>query len=331
MADRQTGSGRNRKPAPKKPGPTAGSGKTSRGSKRREKKKKLKALGGWWFFERHTPGEVVRFRLTGDKIGQHSGDGEAIGAALQRLTRLLRSLDAHPTFENLVWGNSVELEFRARDAEVTRAQERLAKAHELEEEAEAANQAEAFEDEIDATLEEAVPDLLLAVALAADLFEAPASGAPEAAVRLGTDVTQAYKSLAIAIARSGLTLTAPDPDADREIRLTPVRAEAIGEALRTVTEPVSQLVTAFGTLSIADATQDGFGLRLDLDMPRPALLRRRRLIRGTYDPAAGRAIRDDGLWGKEVKATILVEQDALVSTSTIRPPHFTLKAVEARS
>lgn len=46
---------------------------------------------------------------------------------------------------------------------------------------------------------------------------------------------------------------------------------------------------------------------------------------GDLVPAEG----EQGLWGNRVRARIRVEQDALVSTSTIRPPTFTLVHVES--
>jgi hypothetical protein len=105
----------------------------------------------------------------------------------------------------------------------------------------------------------------------------------------------------------------------------------VAEALREVTEPRRFTVTVYGTLQIADAIQHGFGLRLDPKGDRPPELRGRRVIRGTYTPRAGDLIRDRGLWGKSVRAQLRIERDALVSTSAIRPPVFTLLDVEERA
>jgi hypothetical protein len=89
-------------------------------------------------------------------------------------------------------------------------------------------------------------------------------------------------------------------------------------------------VTAIGTLSLADQEQHRFGLRLDPDVAKPQALKGKRVVRGTYLPKVEAEIRDKSLWGKEVRASILVVRDALISTSNIRPPSYTLVDVEPR-
>ena len=104
----------------------------------------------------------------------------------------------------------------------------------------------------------------------------------------------------------------------------------MAEELKASTEPRETTITAFGTLSIANQELHGFGLRLDRDATRDPLLKGKRVVNGTYLPEVEAKIRDENLWGSEVRATLLVVRDALISTSTVRPATYTLVDVEPR-
>jgi hypothetical protein len=173
-----------------------------------------------------------------------------------------------------------------------------------------------------------VTDLQVATVLAADLFEVPASDAPVRAVNLGTAVAQKYRSLATALASGGLTVVLDAPNREDPATLSPNKAERVADALKEVTQPRTFTEVVIGTLSIADATQKMFGLALDPGRRKPPSLRGKRLVRGRYTPAVEELMRDRGLWGRRVRATLEVKQDALISTSTIRPPEYRLIDVE---
>jgi hypothetical protein len=112
--------------------------------------------------------------------------------------------------------------------------------------------------------------------------------------------------------------------------LSPAKATRVAEELKASTEPRETTITAFGTLSIANQELHGFGLRLDRDAKRDPLLRGKRVVNGTYLPEVETKIRDENLWGSEVRATLRVIRDALISTSTVRPATFILLDVEPR-
>jgi hypothetical protein len=322
---------------------------------RRTKKSKLldeakKSLDLWSFLKGLAPADEVRFTVRGARIGTTSGDGEAIGLAMQRYTRFLRVLDADPLVDSLVFGNSATITFRANPDEIARAQAELvavlAQVLELigvepvSDEAPVPVTAEDLtarlaelsddqRDELETSVQRAVTDVQAAAAAIAQLIAAPASAAPEEAVAYGTSVAEAYKSFATAVARSKVEVEVDDPG-EASVSLDVEKAERVVEELRAASEATTEMVTVFGLLSQADAEVHGFGLRLAASARRPEELKGKRMVRGTYRPDVGTAIRDNGLWGTEVLADILVERDALISTSTIRPPKYTLVGVRAR-
>lgn len=306
----------------------APTGRSTRAQKKQLLREAKERLAEWSFFAAHDPGEPIRIVVEGDSIGATSGDGEAIGTMILRASKLLRAFGTTPMLEQLQFGSSVELEFRAPETEVTSATNKLAEARRL---AAAAGPSPTPEQskEIDLTLGGAVTSILVAAQAASDLVSVPSQDAAEAAVAYGTQVAEAYKTLASAVAKADVTLTIDVPDHE-PVQLTAPKALRVAEELREATETIEQEITAFGVLSIADQEQHGFGLRLDPDARRHPFLRRKRVVHGTYLPAIEHQIREQGLWGNEVRATLLVVRDPIVSTSSIRPQRFVLRAVEPR-
>jgi hypothetical protein len=317
-ADEKEGNGTKADPPPPPP--------SRRAQKKQRRKEERERLSKWSFFQEHSPGDAIKLIFSGDAIGPESGDGVAIGTMIVRAAHLLSSLGAKPQLATLTFAKSVTVEFRAPQAEIIRAEDKLETARVLAE-ALGEEPAPEQEDEIRLTLGEAVTDLVVASELAADLLSAPSTEAPETAVSLGSDVAEAYRTLANAVSKAQLTFIIEPPENDPG-ELTPAKAIRVAEQLKAASEPLEVSVVAFGILSIANQEQRGFGLKLDLEVRRHALLKGKRVVHGTYIPPVEAKIRDEGLWGREVRATLRVVRDALVSTSTIRPPSYTLIDVE---
>jgi hypothetical protein len=302
--------------------------KAKRAHKKAQRKEVEEKLGKWSFFSSYDPEAPIGMIVEGDDIGATSGDGEAIGLMIVRICKLFSSLGSKPRLETVSFAKSVTIEFRAPEAETARAQARLADAQRLRE---AAGESPSPEQvaEMDGALQGALTDLVVAAELASQLVAVPSTRAPEVAVGFGSGVAGAYKTLANAVAQTGVTLTLEAP-AHAPTELTPEKAIRVAEELKASTEPRETTITAFGTLSIANQELHGFGLRLDREAKRDPLLKGRRVINGTYLPEVETKIRDDNLWGSEVRATLLVVRDALISTSTVRPATFVLLDVEPR-
>jgi hypothetical protein len=302
--------------------------KAKRAQKKAQRKEMKEKLGKWSFFSSYDPGAPIRMIVEGDHIGATSGDGEAIGLMIVRICKLFSSLGSKPQLETLSFAKSVTIEFRAPEIEAARAKAKLEDARRLDAAAGGAPSPEQA-DEIGGALRGAITDLVVAAELASDLVSVPSTEAPEVAVAFGSSVAGAYKTLANAVAQTGVTLTIEAP-AHEPTELTPGKAIRVAEELKASTEPREATITAFGTLSIANQELHGFGLRLDRDATRDPLLKGKRVVNGTYLPEVEAKIRDENLWGSEVRATLLVVRDALISTSTVRPPIFTLLDVEPR-
>jgi hypothetical protein len=289
-----------------------------RGQRRRLEKAKKEELGNWAFFETHDPSQTSEVILRGEGIGANGGDAEKIGNTIARVAHLFKTLvDGEAYMHALAFQSSVHIWFRPSTEEIARAERELQRAKETRDERVAKH-----------ALEEAVTDIQVATALAADLLEASPVEAPVRAVTLGTNVAQAYKSLAATVVRGRLSVTLEAPERDEPVQLTARKAERVAEALKEVTQPEKFKEVVFGTLSLADAMQKTFGLIFDPGSLRSETFKGKRVIRGSFTPKVEDVIRDKGLWGKRVRATIEVERDALVSTSRIRPPEYRLLDVE---
>lgn len=307
----------------------SGTGWKAKRSEKRALKKQIKEeLGDWSFFQSHDPNTPIRFVIEGDRIGKQSGDAESIGQVIVRLAKLFASLGGRPQLEGLAFGNSVTVEFRSLKSEVKRATASLEAAQRIADTA-GAHPTPEQEEQMKLALGDALTDMVIAAELASTLIATRSKDAPEVAVSLGGDVAGAYKTLANAIAREGVTLKVETPT-DEEAELTPKRARRVVEELAASSEPRELDVVAFGTLSLADKELRGFGLRLDPDARRDPVLRNKRVVHGTYRRDMEQKIIAEGLWGHEVRATLRVVRDALISTSTVRPATFTLIDVQER-
>jgi hypothetical protein len=314
--------------------PTEGGGRLSDRKAKRSRKRALKKemeakLGHWSFFSEHDPNTPIRLVVEGEHIGADSGDGEAIGLMIVRLSKLFSSLGGRPQLQSLAFGSSVTIDFRAPDSEGARAEKQLEEARRL---SDAAGGSPSYEQAgaIESALRGALTDVVVAAELAADLLSVSSTDAPEVAGSFGGQVAGAYKTLANAVSQAQVTLIIEAPSHERT-QLTPTKAARVAEALRTSTEARELTIKAFGTLSLANQEQHGFGLRLDRDAARHEVLKGKRVVNGIYLPEVETKIRDHGLWGREVRATLRVVRDELISTSAIRPPTFTLIDVEPRN
>lgn len=310
--------------------------RSTRERKRQLRREAKERLARWTFATAHEENEPIRLVIEGDDIGRTSGDGEAIGSMILRTSRLLRALGAAPRVESLEFGKSVTVSFKTSDSK-TETKKKPNSGYAIQTETDPLRRrVDATEQEMKPALEpfgaikpRSVSDALVAAHMASDLLIASVETTPQMAVDFGTQVAESYRTLANTVARSELTLTIYAP-AHKAARLTPAKAMLVADALRESTQPREVTITAFGTLSIADQEQHGFGLRLDPKAKRDPILKGKRIVHGVYRPEIEAKIRDDGLWGRPVKARLLVVRDALVSTSAIRPASYTLISVDPR-
>jgi hypothetical protein len=295
-----------------------------RGRRRRLQIAKASELGTWRYMEQHDAEEGVEVVLTGDGITNDRAEASKVGAAIHHVAKLWKELGgASPFISSFAFEGSVHITLEPSRTEVRRVREERDRARKLRAE-------DAPAKEIEAALRSSVPDVDVAAALAADLLSAPIDETPLRAAEFGTNAAQAVRSLALSLARDKISVTIVSRDRDERVRLTPARAEQVADVLREVQEPRRFNVTAIGALSMADAIHRQFALVLDPG-DKPDVFKGKRVVRGRYAPAIGDRIRDQGFWGKRVAATIQVERDALISTSKVRPPVFTLVGVEPPS
>lgn len=264
------------------------------------------------------PFEIV---VRGENIGTDGGSAAVLGTVLTRLAVLIKSLGGGTVYvEHLGFANSAHIKLRPTNEEAARSEADLEVARNTAD-PEAAAQ----------LYQSAVPRVHIAAALAADLIESSALEAPVHAVELGSGVAQAYKSFANAVAKNDVEVEVDSAVGEDPVRLTPDKARSVIETLRTVRKPQEFELIVFGVLSLADSIHHEFGLRLDARARREhPFLRGKQIIRGSVTPSVEDAIRDRGIWGKGVRATIRVRRDAVISTSTVRPATYSLvDAVES--
>lgn len=300
----------------------------ARGRRKTVEKATRERLAKWDFFQALDPSAPVQSIFRGASIGRTRGRASAIGDEVGRLGRLFHALTgADAQLTGLAWTNSVRLTFELPERELKRVEKGYREAFRA---TERAGKTEPNDEELIALRSQVLPDLAVASFMAIELMQTPATHIVERAVELGTGVTLAYRSFANVVARDEDNIELVAPNELERAELTSDRAERVAVALKAAGEAIPLTVVAMGVLSIADATQRGFGLRLDSEAARHPALRGRRLIRGHYTSDAGEKIREMGLWGKEVRATLRVIMDPHFSTSTIRPPVYTLVDVDPR-
>lgn len=86
-----------------------------------------------------------------------------------------------------------------------------------------------------------------------------------------------------------------------------------------------------GHLSMADAGAHRFKLLLPKagDFERPTPLKGKRVLEGSYDDPIGDSVKSQGLWDRDVIATIRIERERAETVAAPRDPTFKLVAVEA--
>jgi hypothetical protein len=264
------------------------------------------------------PREAFEIVVRGENIGTDGGSAAVLGTVLTRLAALIKSLGGGNAYvEHLAFANSAHIKFRPTNEDAARSEADLDAARHTDDPDTAAR-----------LYRDAVPRVHVAAALAADLIESSATEAPVHAVELGSGVAQAYKSFANAVAKNNVEVEV-DPAGSESARLTPEKARRVVDTLRTVSTPQEFELVVFGILSLADAIHHEFGLRLDAQARREhPFLRGKQVIRGSVTPLVEDAIRDRGIWGKRVRATVRVRRDAVISTATVRPASYSLVDAE---
>jgi hypothetical protein len=224
----------------------------------------------------------------------------------------------------LAFGNSVEVEIGPPDDEVERAARALREVEESDEDF----------DDLPLRLQTAlIPETTLAVLATVDLLQASEEDVVGAVLEYGTDVTDSYKTLVRHLADADLSMSLRFPRTDGEdftIELASAQAARYKEALTEVGNLETLKVQAVGTLTMADSTSRQFRLTLDPNAPKHPLLRSRRTITADYTAHAGKEVRENGLWDKEVVAQFDMMRDRRGTTAHVRPPTFTLIDVRAR-
>ena len=221
-----------------------------RGQKKQLVKARSEELAEWHLAQGQEPGDPVEVVFRGDRIGSDGGAASVIGATLQRLANLIGSIGGgDPYVEALTFANSVHILLRPRKDELERARADFRRGVELRESRREAGMV-VDDPTVRRLLEASVPDVEVASALAADLLSVSAEEAPAAAVRFGSEVAQAYKTLANTVAKNELTIELTPPGGGDPVRLGAQKAAMVNDALRDVTEPRRYEITVYGTLSI---------------------------------------------------------------------------------
>ena len=253
---------------------------------------------------------ALRAVLRGGSIEQDRGDAEFIGRALRRLAHTLRQAAevyragtgfiSNPLLRNLQFGHSVTIELEIS----------------AEEDVQMGIEGRRHSPTIDAT--HAVARLL-----ASD----PEELLPQA-IKLGSDVTVAYKQFLNLLAGDNVTLEWMPADATEIVVVSSVDARHDFAILDTEGERRTEAVAVPGTLTMADSELHQFALTLPSEMARPPLLKGKHRVRGTFPEDMGHRLKDEGLWDSQVMATIDVTYDVPGSTATPRPPAYVLVDAE---
>jgi hypothetical protein len=249
---------------------------------------------------------ALRAVLRGGSIEKDRGDAEFIGYALRRLARTLREAAevyragtgfiSNPLLKNLAFGNSVTIELEISG----------------EEDVQMA---------VDGTRHS--PTIDAAHAVARLLAAEPEELMPQA-IKLGSDVAQAYKQFLSLLAGDDVTLEWMPANATEIVVITSVDARHDFAILDTEGERRTEAVIVPGKLSMADSSLHQFALDLPSEMARPSLLKGKQRVRGTFSEDMGHRLKDEGLWDSQVMATINVTYDVQGTTPTPKDPAYVL-------
>jgi hypothetical protein len=148
------------------------------------------------------------------------------------------------------------------------------------------------------------------------------------ALDLGSDTTGAYKRFIGLLAGDAVTLEWQVPD-ERDIAVvSSVDARHDYAILDREGERAAESVAVPGKLTMADSELRQFALTLPSELARPALLKGKHRVRGTYPEDVGERLKGEGLWDSDVMATIDVTFDVAGTTATPRDPTYILADAE---
>lgn len=252
----------------------------------------------------------AKARLSGGSIGTESGDAHFLGEVIQRFATALREAAARyqegvaslasPLLHRLEFGQSVTLEFQISESEDIRA----------------------GLDDVSHS-----PTLDAARSLQELLASEPPELIPRA-VRLGPNVTGAYRSFLNALAKDSVTFELQVADVPETVIITSDHARRDAAILSREGQRVSERVVVPGTLTMADSELTQFKLTLPADVERSPLLKGKHRVGGTYPEDIGLKLKEQNLWNSDVTATIEVTYDVADTTATPRPPTYVLVEAE---
>jgi hypothetical protein len=139
-----------------------------------------------------------------------------------------------------------------------------------------------------------------------------ASAEPEDLLPLAVDVGEegirAYKHLLDLVASDDVEVDWYDPDVE-EATLTSERAYRDHQILDREGEEEEITLKVNGVLSMADADNNVFGLKLPVGMERPPALKGKKKLLGRYDDPIGFKLKQENLWNSHVRATIRITRE----------------------
>ncbi len=148
----------------------------------------------------------------------------------------------------------------------------------------------------------------------------------------GPEGAKAYKQFMRAVGQAEDAKVTWDATGQVAVTVTSVEASRAFLVLDREGEPEDQELEAVpGHLSMADAGVQRFKLVLPPsgDFDRPTPLKGKKVIEGHYDDPVGELVKSQGLWDRDVIATIRIEREREDTVAAPRKPTFHLVAVEA--
>jgi hypothetical protein len=148
----------------------------------------------------------------------------------------------------------------------------------------------------------------------------------------GPEGAKAYKQFMKAVSQAEDAEVTWEARDQEPVTVTSVEASRAFLVLDREGEPEDQELEAIpGHLSMADASAHRFKLLLPKagEFDRPTPLKGKRVIEGHYDDPVGESVKSQGLWDRDVIATIRIEREKADTVATPRDPTFHLVSVEA--
>lgn len=148
----------------------------------------------------------------------------------------------------------------------------------------------------------------------------------------GTEGARAYKQFMKAVSQAEDAEVTWEARGQEPVTVTSVEASRAFLVLDREGEPEDQELDAIpGHLSMADASAHRFKLLLPKvgEFDRPTPLKGKRVIEGHYDHPVGESVKSQGLWDRDVIATIRIAREKADTVATPRDPSFHLVSVEA--